>query len=157
MMAALLYYSSEILEPELRTRLARLKTKKPTLTWANAKALIVKHMESPDARMTLINLTCAKRADGEALLDWIQCILSHKTKCAEVHMTLPETLWVDLAWCQITSTERQICGEKSNTLEELETGQSEFYGTERSSYLSSRAIDAPENWYAFRRVTRWQV
>jgi len=121
MMAALLYYSSEILEPELRTRLVRLRIKKPTLTWADAKALIVKHMESPDARMTLINLTCAKRADGEALLDWIQCILSHKTKCTEVNMTLPDTLWVDLAWCQITSTERQICGEKSNTLETLET------------------------------------
>ena len=81
MMTALLYYSSQIVVPELRTRLLRAKASSDDLTWAEAKEILTRYMESPNLRFKLNAITCAKRADSEALLDWAQNILQHMEQC----------------------------------------------------------------------------
>ena len=126
MMAALLYYSSQIVVPELRTRLLRAKANSDDLTWAQAKVILTRYMESPNARFKLNAITCAKRADSEALLDWAQNILQHKEQCNEVEIKLPDSLWIEIAWGQMTPVERRIIGPKSDALSELAVKASEL-------------------------------
>jgi len=76
-------------------------------------------MESPNLRFKLNAITCAKRADSEALLDWAQNILQHMEQCNEVQIKLPDSLWIDIAWGQMTPVERRIIGPKPDTLTEL--------------------------------------
>ena len=108
MMAALLYYSSQIVKPELRTRLLRAKANsRDDLTWADAKRILTRYMESPDLRFKMNAVMCAKRADSEALLDWVQNILHHMhmEQCVEVEIKLPDSLWIDIAWGQMPPVE----------------------------------------------------
>ena len=126
MMAALLYYSSQIVVPELRTRLLRAKANSDDMTWAQAKVIFTRYMESPNARFKLNAITCAKRADSEALLDWAQNILQHKEQCSEVEIKLPDSLWIDIAWGQMTPVERRIIGPKPDALSGLAVQASEL-------------------------------
>ena len=44
MMAALLYYSSQIVVPELHTRLLRVKANSDDMTWAEAKEILTRYI-----------------------------------------------------------------------------------------------------------------
>ena len=120
----LLYYSSEVVSPELRNRLLRLKEEKESkqqrVTWQDAKELFLSYMEKPNMRLLLYSLTCTKRSDEEQWIDWVQGMILLKINCKKYGLMLPDELWADLAWCQSSSTERRIVGKRPATLEDLE-------------------------------------
>ena len=121
---ALLYYSSEVVSPELRNRLLRLKEEKESkqqrVTWQDAKELFLSYMEKPNMRLLLYSLTCTKRSDEEQWIDWVQGMILLKINCKKYGLMLPDELWADLAWCQSSSTERKIVGKRPAALEDLE-------------------------------------
>ena len=139
-MMALLYFSSEILSESLKRRAVRLKqimeAESKMATWADLCILMKKYMKSMDSRFILRELICFKRQDGDALLDWIQSFASHRQLLAKSGVELPESLWVDWIWAQMSPMERRIVTRRG-TISEFESVAAEFVLEDLPVYRSS--------------------
>ena len=110
--SALLYYCKEILDVTLLQRMVRLKDLKDEadITWKTATDLITRYMKKTDARFLLQEIVCSKRREGENLLDWVQRFISFRAQLKGVNVTMPETLWLEWTWAQVSPMERRFIG-----------------------------------------------
>ena len=106
------------------------------MNWAQAKAVYMQFMEKQDVRLQLYALVCDRRQEHEHMLDWVQRLALRKNLMGD-DVTLTESLWVDLAWCQMTQVEHRILRPKSDTLAVLETKLLDLNSRDLPAYRSS--------------------